>query len=267
MQTNINDLDKIVKLNNGQVILVASKDGIGEGFNIGLVTEIAIKQKISTAFFVNRRTDFIDIRDKILSNYYMINISEITDYRLVESWLAEEIKWKNEEYVTIDSGDLKLKVLSKENQNKLKIGYEKINKSNLYIDDTTTFTLNEFKARCRKLKKEKNIKLVVINDLEIIKAPKVSIYSELMNLSRKLNIVIIVAYSPKIEDIELKVPLEKQINDIQTIVKNIDIIIYVEESSTELKLLVMKNNSGDTGIIETIYIEKFLKFVNKAKDK
>ena len=267
MQTNINDLDKIVKLNNGQVILVASKDGIGEGFNIGLVTEIAIKQKISTAFFVNRRTDFIDIRDKILSNYYMINISEITDYRLAESWLAEEIKWKNEEYVTIDSGDLKLKVLSKENQNKLKIGYEIINKSNLYIDDTTTFTLNEFKTRCRKLKKEKNIKLVVINDLEIIKAPKVSIYSELMNLSRKLNIVIIVAYSLKIEDIELKVPLEKQINDIQTIVKNIDIIIYVEESSTELKLLVMKNNSGDTGIIETIYIEKFLKFVNKAKDK
>ena len=49
MQTNIKDLDKIIKLNNAQVMLVAGKDGIGEGFNISLITDIALKQKISTA--------------------------------------------------------------------------------------------------------------------------------------------------------------------------------------------------------------------------
>lgn len=252
MQTNIKDLDKIIKLNNAQVMLVAGKDGIGEGFNISLITDIALKQKISTAIFLNGKTDFIDIRDKILANYYMINISEITDYRLAESWLVGETKWKNEEYVSIDSGDLKLKLLSKENQVKLRYSYEKINKSNLYIDDTTTFILKEFITKCRRLKKEKDIKLVVVNDLEIIKAPQVSIFSEWMSISRELNIVIIVAYSPKIEDIELKVPLEKQINDIQTTVKNIGTIIYVKESKTgldkglkeEFKLFVIKNIVG-----------------------
>lgn len=278
MKTNLEELDKIINLDTPQLVLISGTNKIEKRFNISLVTDITLKQKVPTALFHNKEKvnledvsyKFTDIRDKILSNYYNINISEISDYRLAESCLtSENTKWKEKEYVFIDDGDLKIKLLSKENQDKLNFGYEKINKSNLYIDDTTNFTLDEIETKCKKLKKENNIKMVVINDLEIINAPKVSIFKKLKELSTDLNIVIIIAYSLRFDDIDLNTPLEKQISDIETIVKNSDMVLCMneldEESKGIVKLTIPQNNNGNTGVIELIYIEKYYKFMTLIK--
>lgn len=278
MKTNLEELDKIINLASPQLVLISGTNKIEKRFNISLVTDIALRQKVPTALFHNKEKvnledisyKFTDIRDKILSNYYNINISEISDYRLAESCLtSENTKWKEKEYVFIDDFDLKIKLLSKENQDKLEHGYKEINKSNLYIDDTTKFTLDEIENKCRKLKQEKNIKMVVINDLEIINVPKVSIFKKLKELSTDLNIVIIIAYSLRFDDIDLKIPLEKQISDIETIVKNSDIVLCMneldEESKGVIKLTIVKNNNGNTGVIEVIYIEKYYKFMTLIK--
>lgn len=278
MKTNLEELDKIINLAPPQLVLISGTNIIEKRFNISLVTDIALRQKVPTALFHNKEKvnledisyKFTDIRDKILSNYYNINISEISDYRLAESCLTEEnTKWKEKEYVFIDDGDLKIKLLSKENQDKLNFGYEKINKSNLYIDDTTKFTLDEIETKCRKLKKENNIKMVVINDLEIISSSKVTVFKKLKELSTDLNIVIIIAYSLRFDDIDLKIPLERQISDFETIVKNSDIVLCMneldEESKGIVKLTIAQNNNGNTGIVELIYIEKYYKFMTLIK--
>ena len=174
-------------------------------------------------------------------------------------------KWKEKEYIFIDDFDLKLKLLSKENLEKLEYGYKEINKSNLYIDDKTTFTLDEIEIKCRKLKKENNIEMVVINDLEIINAPKVSVFKKLKELSIELNIIIIIAYSLEFNDIDLKTPLEKQIRDFETIVKNSNIVLCLneldEESKGVVKLTIVKNSNGNKGVIEVIYIDEWCKFM------
>lgn len=278
MKTNLEELDKIINLAPPQLVLISSTNKIEKRFNISLVTDIALRQNIPTALFHNKENvnledisyKFTDIRDKILSNYYNINISEISDYRLAESCLtSENTKWKEKEYVFIDDFDLKIKLLSKENQDKLEHGYEKINKSNLYIDDTTKFTLDEIENKCSKLKQENNIKMVVINDLEIINAPKVSIFKKLKELSTDLNIVIIIAYSLRFDDIDLKTPLEKQISDIETIVKNSDIVLCMneldEESKGIVKLTIAKNNNGNTGVIEVLHLDEWCKFCTLAR--
>lgn len=278
MKTNLEELDKIINLDTPQLVLISGTNKIEKRFNISLLTDIALIQKVPTALFHNKEKvnledisyKFTDIRDKILSNYYNINISEISDYRLAESCLTEEnTKWKEKEYVFIDDGDLKLKLLSKENQDKLKYGHEEIEKSNLHIDDKTNFTLDDFKTKCRMLKKENDVKLIVINDLEIINAPKVSIFKKLKELSNDLNIVIIIAYSLRFDGIDLKIPLEKQISDIETIVKNSDIVLCMneldEESKGIVKLTIAKNNNGNTSVIEVIYIEKYYKFMTLIK--
>lgn len=277
MKTNLEELDKIINLAPPQLVLISGTNIIEKRFNISLVTDIALRQNIPTALFHNKENvnledisyKFTDIRDKILSNYYNINISEISDYRLAESCLtSENTKWKEKEYVFIDDFDLKIKLLSRENQDKLEHGYKEINKSNLYIDDTTTFTLDEIEKKCRKLKQENNIKMVVINDLEIINAPKVSILKKLKELSTDLNIVIIIAYSLRFDDIDLNTPLEKQISDIETIVKNSDIVLCMneldEESKGVIKLTIAKNNNGNTSVIEVFHLDERCKFCTLA---
>lgn len=100
MKTNLGKLDKLIHLDSSQLVLICGTNKIEKRFNISLLTDIALKQKIPTALFHNKEQvnledfsyKFTNIRDKILANYYNINISEISDYRLAESCLIEKIQ-------------------------------------------------------------------------------------------------------------------------------------------------------------------------------
>ena len=271
MKTNLEMLDKIVNLNNPKLLMVCGKNDIEKIFNINLLSTIALEQQESTAIFYNRKNENLEdttsIQDKILSNYYHIDIQEISNYRLAESCnISEDYTWTQNEYVYLDGGDLKLKIPNKENQDKLKYRYEEMEKSNLYINDIETITLEDLKTKCRKLKQENDVNLIIINDLGIIKTSNVIAVKELKQLSIELDIVIIVS-SPI--NLNLKIPLEKQLRDTEKIVENSDIVIYMNKPNTKLEeiieIVIAKNNGGKTGIIEVAYIDKYCKICNLAK--
>ncbi len=271
MRTNLEMLDKIVDLNKTQLLMVCGKNDIEKIFNINLLSTIALEQQESTAIFYNIKNEILQdttsIHDKIISNYYHIDIQEISNYRLAESCnVSEDYSWTQNEYVYLDGGDLKLKLPNKENQDKLKYGYKEMEKSNLYINALETITLEDLKTKCRNLKQENDVKLIVINDLEIIKTSNVIAVKELKQLSIELDIVIIVSFPIKLN---LEIPLEKQLRDTERIVKNSDIVIYINKPNTKLEeiieIVIAKNNGGKTGIIEVAYIDKYCKICNLVK--
>ena len=75
MKTNLEELDKIINLDTPQLVLISGTNKIEKRFNISLVTDISLKQKVPTALFHNKEKvnledisyKFTDIRDKILS--------------------------------------------------------------------------------------------------------------------------------------------------------------------------------------------------------
>lgn len=271
MKTNLEMLDKIVNLNNPKLLMICGKNDIEKIFNINLVSTIALEQQSPTAIFYNRKNENLEdttsLHDKILSNYYHIDIQEISNYKLAESCnISEDYTWTQNEYVYLDGGDLKLKIPNKENQDKLKYRYEEMEKSNLYINDIETITLEDLKTKCRKLKQENDVNLIIINDLGIIKTSNVIAVKELKQLSIELDIVIIVS-SPI--NLNLKIPLEKQLRDTEKIVEISDIVIYMNKPNTKLEeileIVIAKNNGGKTRIIEVAYIDKYCKICNLAK--
>ena len=88
-------------------------------------------------------------------------------------------------------------------------------------------------------------------------------------LSKELNVVIIVANPIILENINLSVPLEKQIEEYELLVKMSDVVLFMKELSEEkqsiVNITVAKNINGNIGKIETLYLKNYIAFVEIIK--
>ena len=93
----------------------------------------------------------------------------------------------------VDSQNMRTGNLKDEDWTKLVEGADIIGRSNLIIDDTPGISINEIRAKCRKLKLEKNIGLVVIDYLQLVqgssKRAQGSREQEISEISRSLKIL------------------------------------------------------------------------------
>ena len=68
----------------------------------------------------------------------------------------------------IEGSTMRTGEILKTNANKYYAAAERVSKCNLYIDDTPGVKINEIVAKCRKLKQEHGLKLIVIDYLQLI---------------------------------------------------------------------------------------------------
>ena len=155
---------------------------------------------------------------------------------------------------------------------------------NLIIDDTPGITIDEIALKCRKLKKENKIGIVIIDYLQLIGLSKTNsvktqsledIICRLKSLSIELNIPILVTsqliravdkrpdHRPKIQDFSLKSNI---------IEKNVDTIIFIyrdeyynkeSEKKGIAEIIVAKQFEGKIGIIELVWLPyPYVRFAN-----
>jgi len=93
----------------------------------------------------------------------------------------------------IDSNKLKTGRMEEEDWIKLADGLAPLSEAEMYIDDTPGISITEIRAKCRKLKLEKNIGLVVIDYLQLISGSgnrkNGSREQEISEISRSLKIL------------------------------------------------------------------------------
>ena len=136
METNIftgfNKLDDAIQgINKANLIVIASRPSMGKtAFALNIATNVAIRQKLSVAIFS----------------------LEMSKKHLIKRILCS----KND--VDID------KVITET------IEDEDFSEKGIYIDDTPAISINKIREECINLKKEKNIKLILIDSLELIRS-------------------------------------------------------------------------------------------------
>lgn len=276
MKTEIEELDKILNLQNPQLILITGIEEIEKKFIIDLATKMALKQNIPTALFHN--TEIINIKDEISSNYYKIDINKINEQRFSEENLNEQEIKKGKKNGKIDVcideiNNKKIYLpyyfLNQEQQTKLENGYKKIDNSKLYIQKISAYEVDKFEEKCKILKMDHNIKIILIDELKTINSSKTNIFKKLRELSKELNVVIIVANPIILENINLSVPLEKQIEEYELLVKMSDVVLFMKELSEEkqsiVNITVAKNINGNIGKIEALYLKNYIAFVEIIK--
>jgi len=162
---------------------------------------------------------------------------------------------------------------------------EKLSEANIYIDDTAGWSLTDLKSKCRRLKLESWLDLVIIDYLQLMsnwnsmnRVQEISEISRwLKQLARELNIPVIALsqLSRAVEQRPDKRPVMSDLRESWAIEQDADMIImiYREEYYDEFtekkgitELFLRKNRSWPIGTVELMFNKDSQKFVEVERN-
>lgn len=156
--------DKILKTKSNDLIVIQNKNNVDKNNFLKTI----IDSKVATLYF-SLKYSKEQIADMILESESFLSIDKI-----------KSLKMNADEYLLLAKA------------------YKKIIDHNLYITDKNSITLEELENICIKMKVEKDIKFVIINNLQLLSKNSKKITDEvctyLKQLALKLNILIIALY-------------------------------------------------------------------------
>ena len=156
----------------------------------------------------------------------------------------------------------------------------------IYIDDTPGISVTEIRAKCRKLKLEKNIGMVVIDYLQLVQGSNKrngSREQEISEISRSLKIlakelnVPVIALSQLSRAVEQRPDHRPMLSDLResgAIEQDADIVMFLyrddyynqdSEKKDIAEVILAKHRGGSTGTIELLWLGSYTKFVNLEK--
>ncbi len=163
--------------------------------------------------------------------------------------------------------------------------------SNIYIDDTTTITPAEILSKCRKLKAQSGLDMVIIDYLQLMKSERLSKdanrQQEVAELTRSIKLaarelgVPILLLSQLNRESEKRADKTPQLSDLResgSIEQDADIVMFiadvasedVKEDSTDdaldYSLVIAKHRNGMRGTIPIKWKSEFTQFYEPGKD-
>ncbi len=161
-----------------------------------------------------------------------------------------------------------------------------LSQGQIYIDDTAGISMMEMKAKCRRLKVEKGLDMVIIDYLQLMQSDhrSESRQQEISAISRGLKILAkemecpVLALSQLSRAPDLRADHRPMLSDLResgAIEQDADIVLFLYRDEqynpdTEKKnigeVLISKHRNGPTGSIELVYKKEYTKFVNKLRD-
>lgn len=253
--TGFTDLDyRTAGLHGSELILLAARPAMGKtAFVLNIAANAAIRGKTGVAIFS----------------------LEMSKDQLVNRMLCSE--------AMVDSNKMRTGKLEEDDWEKLASAIGPLSESNIFIDDTPGITVMEIRTKCRKLKLEKNIGLVVIDYLQLITGNSKkggSREQEISEISRSLKIlakelnVPVIALSQLSRAVEQRPDHRPMLSDLResgAIEQDADIVmflyrddVYNKESEKKdiAEIIIAKQRGGSTGTVDLLWMGNYTKFVN-----
>ena len=254
--TGFYDLDyKTAGLHGSDLVLVAARPAMGKSaFALNIATNAAVRANTPVAIFS----------------------LEMSKEQMVNRILCSE--------ALVDSNKVRTGKLEDDDWAKLAEASGILSESEIIIDDTPGISIMEIRAKCRKMKLEKNIGLVVIDYLQLVQgSSKRAIGSreqEIAEISRSLKIlakeinVPVIALSQLSRAPEQRPDHRPMLSDLResgSIEQDADIVIFLyrddyynqdSEKKNVAEVILAKHRSGSTGTVELGWLGNYTKFVN-----
>ena len=260
LTTGFKDLDaKTSGLQRSDLIIVAARPSMGKtAFVLNVAQQSAIKAKANVLIFS----------------------LEMSREQLGQRLLSIE---SNVELSKIKSGDL-----SRDDWESLNIGIDRLANTNIYIDDTPGISSLEMKNKCRRLKAEKGLDLIIVDYLQLMtsdgrsegRQQEVSTLSrQLKQLAREMDCPTIVL-SQLSRAVEQRQDHKPQLSDLResgAIEQDADVVMflyrdeYYNPESTEkpntCEIIIAKQRNGPTGSVDLTWLGKYTKFADRSPMK
>ena len=186
----------------------------------------------------------------------------------------------------VDSQHIRTGKLSDAEWEKLIESAGMIGRSNLIIDDTPGISISELRSKCRKYKLEHDLKIVIIDYLQLMsgsgrgsdsRQQEISdISRSLKALARELNVPV-VALSQLSRAVEQRLDHRPMLSDLResgAIEQDADVVMFIYRDDyynkdTDKKgiaeIIIAKQRNGPIGTVELVWMPDYTKFANIKK--
>ena len=253
--TGFTDYDlKTSGLHDSDLIIVAARPAMGKSaFAINIATNVAVQAKKGVAIF-NLEMSKEQVGNRILC------CEALVDSNKVRTGQLEDDDWV-----------------------KLASTLTRLSEAPIYIDDTAGISIMEIRAKCRKLKIEKDIGLVVIDYLQLIQGSgkkNASREQEISEISRSLKIlakelqipvIALSQLSRSVEKRDDKRPMLSDLRESGAIEQDADQVIFLyrddyynedSEKKNVAEIILAKHRGGSTGTVDLAWLPSYTKFAN-----
>ncbi|TFB21127.1 replicative DNA helicase [Filobacillus milosensis] len=254
--TGFKDLDHITSgFQKNDLIIIAARPSVGKtAFALNIAQNVAIHAQENCAIFS----------------------LEMGAEQLVMRMLCAE--------GNIDAQRLRTGSLQEEDWGKLTMAMGSLSDAGIYIDDTPGVKVSEIRSKCRRLKQESGLGMVLIDYLQLIQGSGLSrenrqqevseISRQLKALARELEVPVIALsqLSRGVEQRQDKRPIMSDIRESGSIEQDADIIGFLyrddyyegDESEKEniIEIIIAKQRNGPIGTVELAFVKEYNKFVD-----
>ena len=280
-QVVMNAMDKIEKAskNKGNVT------GVATGF---------IDLDYRTAGMQPSDLILVAARPSMGKTAFVLNIAQHVAFKLNQTVAIFSLEMSKEQLVNrlfslesrVDSQHLRTGNLSDAEWEKLIESAGVIGKSNLIIDDTPGISISELRSKCRKYKLDKDLKMIIIDYLQLMsgsgrgsdsRQQEISdISRSLKALARELNVPVI-ALSQLSRAVEQRPDHRPMLSDLResgAIEQDADVVMFIYRDDyynkdTDRKgiaeIIIAKQRNGPIGTVELVWLPDYTKFANLEK--
>lgn len=256
ISTGFTDLDiKTTGFHPSDLIVVAARPSMGKStLAHNICQNVAVEQKIPTAIF-SLEMSKIQIVNRLLCAGAMVD--------------AQNLRTGN-----LDGSDW----------SKIIEALGPLSEAPLYIDDTPGITIGELRAKCRRLKMEKGIKLIVIDYLQLMSGSRrtENRQQEISEISRGLKaiaremeapVVVLSQLSRAVESRSDKRPMLSDLRESGAIEQDADVVMFIyrdeyynpEADKGKAEIIIAKQRNGPTGVVDMTFVDKYTRFNNAAR--
>ena len=257
--TGFVDLDyKMAGLQPSDLILVAARPSMGKtAFVLNIAQYVAFHSNLTAAIFS------LEMSKEQLVNR-MFSLESRVDAQVLRSGNLADSDWEK----LIEAAGV-------------------IGASNLIIDDTPGISISELRSKCRKYKLEHDLKLVIIDYLQLMSGSGRStdsrqqeisdISRSLKALARELNVPVI-ALSQLSRAVEQRPDHRPMLSDLResgAIEQDADVVMFIyrddyynkdSENKNIAEIILAKQRNGPIGTVNLVWLPQYTKFANLERN-
>ncbi|MGO4539098.1 replicative DNA helicase [Paenibacillus sp. YIM B09110] len=249
------DLDKMTSgFQRSDLIIVAARPSVGKtAFALNIAQNVGVRARETVAIFS----------------------LEMSAAQLVQRMICAESN--------VDAGRMRTGHLEGDDWEKLTMAIGSLSEAQIFIDDTPGITVAEIRAKCRRLKKEKGLGMILIDYLQLIQGrgkagenrqQEVSEISRtLKHIARELEVPVIALsqLSRGVEQRQDKRPMMSDLRESGSIEQDADIVSFLyrddyydkeSEKKNIIEIIIAKQRNGPVGTVELVFLKNYNKFVS-----
>lgn len=282
-------LKDVLWTNMDQIDAIASAEGTLTGLTTGFIDLDARTSGLQKSDLI-----ILAARPSMGKTAFVLNVAQNAAIKGGASVLIFSLEMSKEQLgqrlLSIDSSvelsRLKSGELSRGDWEDLNIAIDRLSKADIYIDDTPGVSIMEMKNKCRRLKADKGLDLVIVDYLQLMsfegrasegRQQEVSALSRMLKqLAREMDCPVIVL-SQLSRAVEQRQDHRPQLSDLResgAIEQDADIVMFLyrdeyynpetTDKPNTCEVIIAKQRNGPTGSLDLAWLGKYTKFADRS---